>query len=110
VADLLAVMQESRGMRRFDFDPEAVVRLCWRGLPLQHLPTPVRYLSRTEGGISHFRYGRDNWLLARMHARLGLAALVRLAGRARARGAGAPRSRHHPDAIQGHDSAAVRTP
>jgi glycosyltransferase involved in cell wall biosynthesis len=78
VAALIEVMQASRGMKRFDFDPEAVVRLAWRGMKLIHLPTPVRYLSRTEGGISHFNYRRDNLLLARMHLRLTLAALCRI--------------------------------
>ena len=27
-----ALMRGQRWMRRFDFDPEAVVRLCWRGV------------------------------------------------------------------------------
>lgn len=78
VAALLAVMQASRGMRRFDFDPEAVVRLTWQGMPLIHLPTQVRYLSRVEGGVSHFKYLRDNVLLIGMHLRLGLAAVLRI--------------------------------
>lgn len=77
VAPLLSVMQASRGMRRFDFDPEAVVRLAWLGLPLIHLPARVRYLTRAEGGVSHFRYLRDNCLLIRMHLRLTWAALIR---------------------------------
>lgn len=76
---LLAAMHASRGMRRFDFDPEAVVRLAWSGVPLIHLDTPVRYLSREDGGISHFNYLRDNWLLIRMHLRLSLTAIGRTA-------------------------------
>jgi hypothetical protein len=75
---LLAVMDESRWMRRFDFDPEAAVRLCWRGVPWVNLPAPVRYLTAGEGGVSHFRYGRDNLLLTGMHARLVLGAARRL--------------------------------
>jgi glycosyltransferase involved in cell wall biosynthesis len=78
VAALIEVMQASPGMKRFDFDPEAVVRLAWRGTRLIHLPTPVRYLTRTEGGISHFNYRRDNLLLAGMHLRLTFAALCRI--------------------------------
>jgi glycosyltransferase involved in cell wall biosynthesis len=77
IRPLLRVMQASRGMRRFDFDPEAVVRLVWSGVPLIHLPARVRYLSRAEDGVSHFRYGRDNWLLMRMYGRLALAAVAR---------------------------------
>jgi glycosyltransferase involved in cell wall biosynthesis len=78
VAALIAVMQTSPRMKRFDFDPEAVVRLAWRGVQLIHLPTPVRYLSRAEGGISHFNYLRDNLLLTGMHLRLTLAGLLRI--------------------------------
>jgi glycosyltransferase involved in cell wall biosynthesis len=78
VTALLSIMQASRGMRGFDFDPEAVVRLAWQGKPFIHLPTEVRYLSSAEGGTSHFKYLRDNILLARMHLRLGLVALTRL--------------------------------
>jgi hypothetical protein len=33
---------------------------------------PVRYLSAAEGGVSHFRYLRDNLLLTWMHTRLVL--------------------------------------
>ncbi len=83
VAALLAVMQESRGMRRFDFDPEAVVRLAWKGTKLIHLPAPVRYLCHAEGGVSHFNYVRDNLLLLGMHLRLSLGAVSRMASVAR---------------------------
>jgi glycosyltransferase involved in cell wall biosynthesis len=83
VAALLPVMQAHGGMRRFDFDPEAAVRLAWRGVPLIHLPAPVRYLSRAEGGVSHFHYLRDNLLLIGMHFRLSLTAVVRIPGVAR---------------------------
>lgn len=78
VRPLLAVMQRTRWMRRFDFDPEAAVRLAWRGLPLRNLPAPVRYLRPEEGGVSHFRYWRDNVLLSWMHARLMAGFLLRL--------------------------------
>jgi hypothetical protein len=65
-------------MRRFDFDPEAVVRLCWAGVRPVNRPAPVRYLRPEEGGVSHFKYGRDNALLTWMHLRLFLEFLVRL--------------------------------
>jgi glycosyltransferase involved in cell wall biosynthesis len=78
IAPLLRVMRASRWMRRFDFDPEAAVRLAWAGLPLVNLPAAVRYLRAEEGGVSHFRYGRDNVLLTAMHIRLMLGMLVRL--------------------------------
>lgn len=70
IEPLLAVMAQTRGMRRYDFDTEAIVRLSWRGVPVVTLPVPVRYLRPDEGGVSHFRYGRDNLLLAWMYVRL----------------------------------------
>ena len=75
---LLEIMQAQRWMRRFDFDPEAAVRLAWRGVPPVNLRAPVRYLRPEEGGVSHFRYWRDNALLSWMHLRLMLGFLVRL--------------------------------
>ncbi|MFT8243693.1 glycosyltransferase family 2 protein [Roseomonas sp. BN140053] len=78
VAPLLALMRRTRWMRRYDFDAEAAVRLFWRGVPAVNLPAPVRYLSAAEGGVSHFRYGRDNLLLTGMHTRLVLEWLPRL--------------------------------
>jgi len=78
VGDLLAVMEAHRWMRRFDFDPEAAVRLCWHGVRPVNLPAPVRYLRACDGGVSHFRYGRDNLLLTWMHMRLMLGFLWRL--------------------------------
>jgi glycosyltransferase involved in cell wall biosynthesis len=78
IADLCAVMGASRWMRRFDFDVEAAVRLCWRGLRLVNKPVAIRYFRSDEGGVSHFRYRRDNLLLASMHSRLLLGFLIRL--------------------------------
>jgi len=78
IAPLIEVMQRNRWMRRFDFDPEAVVRLTWRGVPLVNLPAPVRYFTDEEGGVSHFNYWRDNLLLTSMYLRLFAEFLVRL--------------------------------
>ena len=78
VEPLRQVMRGQRWMRRFDFDPEAVVRLCWRGVRPVNLPAPVKYLRADEGGVSHFNYMRDNALLTWMHARLMLGFLLRL--------------------------------
>ncbi|HUX31463.1 MAG TPA: glycosyltransferase family 2 protein [Thiobacillus sp.] len=75
---LRQVMRSQRWMRRFDFDPEAVVRLCWRGVHPINLPAPVKYLRADEGGVSHFNYLRDNTLLTWMHLRLMLGFLLRL--------------------------------
>lgn len=78
IEPLMRVMQSQRFMRRFDFDPEAVVRLCWASVKPVNLDAPVRYLSADEGGVSHFRYLRDNTLLTWMHTRLFLGFLLRL--------------------------------
>ena len=78
VEDLIAVMRRQPWMRRFDFDTEAVVRLAWRGVKPVNLDAPVKYLSAEEGGVSHFRYGRDNVLLTWMHLRLMLEFVLRL--------------------------------
>jgi glycosyltransferase involved in cell wall biosynthesis len=75
---LVAIMQRTRWMRRFDFDAEAAVRLSWRGVPAVNLPAPVRYFRADEGGVSHFHYGRDNVLLTSMYLRLFLGFGVRL--------------------------------
>jgi hypothetical protein len=78
VEPLRRVMRGQRWMRRFDFDPEAVVRLCWRGVKPVNLPAPVRYFSPEEGGVSHFNYWRDNALLTCMHTRLFFGFVLRL--------------------------------
>ncbi|HSN20555.1 MAG TPA: glycosyltransferase family 2 protein [Usitatibacter sp.] len=78
IADLVAVMRRSRWMRRFDFDPEAAVRLVWRGLRPVNVPAPVRYLKPEEGGVSHFNYWRDNVLLSWMYTRLFCGFVARL--------------------------------
>ena len=78
IAALERVMRWQPWMRRFDFDVEAVVRLCWRGVRPINLPAPVRYLRADEGGVSHFHYLRDNVLLTWMHLRLLTGFMLRL--------------------------------
>jgi hypothetical protein len=43
-----------------------------------NLKTPVRYLTAEEGGVSQFRYLRDNTLLTGMHIRLFFGFLIRI--------------------------------
>src|ERR1700691_4943290 len=75
---LVAIMHRQPWMRRFDFDVEAVVRLCWRGVRPINLPAAVRYFRPEEGGVSHFNYWRDNALLTWMHLRLFCGFILRL--------------------------------
>ncbi len=78
VAPLREIMERQTWMRRFDFDAEAAVRLCWRGMRPINLAAPVKYFHPEEGGVTHFRYLRDNVLLTWMHTRLILEGLVRM--------------------------------
>lgn len=78
IAPLQDTMQRTIWMRRFDFDPEAAVRLCWRGVPPINVPAPVKYLRADEGGVSHFNYVRDNILLTGMNLRLLVGFVLRL--------------------------------
>jgi len=78
IADLRAVMEKNRWSRRFDFDPEVAVRLFWRGVTPVNVEADVKYLTAEEGGVSQFRYLRDNTLLTWMHARLMVGFFLRL--------------------------------
>ncbi len=70
IPPLLSAMRKTRWMRGFDFDPEAAIRLARMAVPALNLDAPVRYPTPAQGGVSHFRYGRDNLLLAWMFLRL----------------------------------------
>ncbi|UCV28527.1 glycosyltransferase family 2 protein [Ferribacterium limneticum] len=78
IMPLIKIMRATRFMRRFDFDPEAVVRLCWAGVKPVNIDAPVRYFRADEGGVSHFKYLRDNTLLTWMHTRLFIGFVLRL--------------------------------
>lgn len=75
---LLNVLGPIRTGRRYDFDSEAAVRLCWSGIRPINLPAPVKYLTPAEGGVSHYHYVRDNLTLARMHTQLLIELLVHI--------------------------------
>jgi glycosyltransferase involved in cell wall biosynthesis len=78
IAPLRALMTGRHAMRGFDFDPEAAVRLCWCGVKPINIDAPVRYFTREEGGVSHFRYGRTNVLLTLMYLKLLAEFILRL--------------------------------
>jgi glycosyltransferase involved in cell wall biosynthesis len=80
IAPLLRTFGETRFMRGFDFESEAAIRLSWQGVPVVNVPTPVRYFRREDGGVSHFKYLRDNILLVFMYVRLLVVLPARLAG------------------------------
>lgn len=70
VEPALKVMEQTEWGRRFDFDTVLAVRLCWAGVPCMNIRVPVVYPPRQSGGVTHFRYLRDNLLLVAAHARL----------------------------------------
>jgi glycosyltransferase involved in cell wall biosynthesis len=67
---LLRAFSKTRYARRYDFETEIAVRMVWGGVEVVGLCAEVRYINRNEGGVSHFRYVRDNLVLAGMHGRL----------------------------------------
>lgn len=70
LAPSVRIMQSIRTARRFDFDTELAVRLFWAGVQPINRPVPVRYPPAQGGGVTHFRYLRDNLLLVATHTRL----------------------------------------
>ncbi len=77
LAPLVAALHSTRSARRYDFDPEVAVRLIWAGTPVQNIPATCRYLTKSEGGVSHFHYLRDNLRMIWLHTRLLTALLLR---------------------------------
>lgn len=75
LAPLLELDRRHRLGARMSFDIEVLVRLHWAGLEIVNLPTAVSY---PPGGVSHFRLGLDNLLIARLHATLFFGMLLRL--------------------------------
>lgn len=63
---------------RMDFDIEIAVRMVWGGARVVNVPTAVRYLTREEGGVSHFRMLGDNVRISWLHTRLAHGALLRV--------------------------------
>lgn len=74
----LQILESIRSARRFDFDTELAVRLVWAGLRPININTAVFYPDRDKGGVTHFRYLRDNLLLIWTHARLICGMLPRI--------------------------------
>lgn len=77
VEPLLQALGESKSGRRYDFDPEAAVRLFWAGVRPIRRRAAVQYVTKEEGGVSHFHYLRDNLTMVCLHARLLPAFIIR---------------------------------
>lgn len=70
VAPSIRILAMGGSGRRFDFETVLGVRLTWAGLDCINIPARVTYPPASEGGVTHFRYLRDNLLLLRAHIRL----------------------------------------
>lgn len=78
IAPALAILENTKFARRFDFDTVLAVRLTWAGVRAINRPVPVYYPPRSDGGVTHFRYLRDNLLLTAAHAHLCFGLLPRI--------------------------------
>ncbi len=67
---LISAFEQTLYARGYDFDTEIAVRVIWLGCRVHPLNVPVRYFRRSEGGVSHYNYFRDNIILAFCHFRL----------------------------------------
>jgi glycosyltransferase involved in cell wall biosynthesis len=65
---------------RMAFDVEIAVRMARARVPIVNLPVGVRYLTKGEGGVSHFRPLRDNLHLSLMHSRICTGIMMRRLG------------------------------
>ena len=75
LAPVLTLMEEETIGKRMDFDVEVLVRLYWRDIGVQNVPTRVTY---PLDGVSHFDVWRDNVRITRMHTRLFFGMVWRL--------------------------------
>jgi len=75
LAPTVGLLDSVRLGERMDFDVEILVRLYWRGLPMQWLDTRVSY---PLDGISHYAVLRDNLRMIGLHAHLLLLFIPRI--------------------------------
>lgn len=73
----MALFKETSLGKRMDFDVEIAVRMCWTGVEVRNVPTPVIY---GDDEPSHFRLVRDNILITWLHIRLIVGMLFRFPG------------------------------
>ena len=78
LAETVAMLDATRTGDHMEFDPELVIRLHWRGLPVRNVPTRVVYDLE---GTSHFDVLWDNVRMARTYSRSVLEALFQVPAR-----------------------------
>jgi len=80
----LALLDGASTGDHMEFDPQLVIQLHWRGVPIRNVPTGVVYRS---GGLSHFEPLRDNVRLSRVYAGALAGMLAQLPRRLKGRAA-----------------------
>lgn len=70
----MALLRQQKIGARMDFDTDILVRLSWRGIPVEQISTRVIYREQIP---SHFRMFRDNLRMTRLHIVLVLGMLAR---------------------------------
>jgi predicted LPLAT superfamily acyltransferase len=75
LATACALIDSVKLPTRMDFDIEILVRLSWRRVRFQSIPTRVTYAA---DGVSHFDVVRDNVRISKSHTRLVAGMLLRL--------------------------------
>ncbi len=74
LAAALDLLGRARLGSHMEFDPQLVIQLHWRGVPVVNLPTRVVYHAE---GLSHFDFVRDNLRLIGVYLRALGGALLR---------------------------------
>ena len=64
---LLRILQAGCMGQRYDLECVVAIKLGWEKVPVVNLPTPVKYFTKAEGSVSHYRYVRDNLRLAMVY-------------------------------------------
>jgi len=72
-----ALASNTRG-DRMNFDIEIPVRMVWNGVRVLNEPVPVRYLSASEGGISHYQTFWDTARISWTHTKLVVEGILRV--------------------------------
>jgi glycosyltransferase involved in cell wall biosynthesis len=65
LAPTLSLLEQVKMGHHMEFDPQLVIQLYWRGVPVLNLPTKVVY---DAAGLSHFDFVRDNLRLIGVYA------------------------------------------
>ncbi len=74
LAATVALLDETPTGDHMEFDPELVIQLCWRGVPVRNVPTRVVYVPE---GVSHFDVFWDNVRMTRIYTKSVLGAVWR---------------------------------